>query len=109
MEITARSVIIDRPFFSPLAKWAAGVTFASQTRKDSLQDINSVYVPVSLKFRTQDYWAGKALHLFKGSSEEALVTNLILAARYLHIRYTEEPPELLDPFHNYSSEDFYSG
>jgi hypothetical protein len=62
---------------------------------------------VNLKFRTQDYWAGKALHLFKGSSEEALVTNLILAARYLHIRYTEEPPELLDPFHNYSSEDFF--
>ncbi len=103
----ARSVIIDRPFFSPLAKWAAGVTLASQTRKDSLQDINSVYVPVTLKFGTQDYWAGKALHLFKGSSEEALVTNLILAARYLHIRYTEEPPELLDPFHNYSSEDFF--
>ena len=103
----ARSVIVDRPFFSPLAKWAAGITFASQTRKDSLQDINSVYVPVTLKFTTQDYWAGKALHLFKGSSEEALVTNLILAARYLHIRYTEKPSELLDPFHNYSSEDFY--
>ncbi len=103
----ARSVIVDRPFFSPLAKWAAGVTLASQTRKDSLQDINSVYVPVTLKFTTQDYWAGKALHLFKGSSEEALVTNLILAARYLHIRYTEKPSELLDPFHNYSNEDFY--
>jgi hypothetical protein len=103
----ARSVIVDRPFFSPLAKWAAGITFASQTRKDSLQDINSVYVPVTLKFTTQDYWAGKALNLFKGSSEEALVTNLILAARYLHIRYTEKPSELLDPFHNYSSEDFY--
>ena len=103
----ARSVIVDRPFFSPLAKWAAGITFASQTRKDSLQDINSVYIPVTLKFTTQDYWAGKALHLFKGSSEEALVTNLILAARYLHIRYTEKPSELLDPFHNYSNEDFY--
>ena len=103
----ARSVVVDRPFFSPLAKWAAGVTLASQTRIDSLQDINSVYVPVTLKFGTQDYWAGKAFHLFKGSSEEALVTNLILAARYLHIRYTEEPSELLDPFHNYSSEDFY--
>jgi len=103
----SRSIDVDRPFFSPLAKWAAGVSFASQTKKDSLEDINSVYVPVSLKFRTQDYWAGKALHLFKGNTEDALVTNLILAARYLHIRYLEKPSALLDPYHNYSSENFY--
>ena len=70
-------------------------------------DINYVYVPVNLKFRTQDYWAGKALQLFKGSTEDVLVTNLILAARYLHIRYLEKPPELLDPFHNYSNENFF--
>jgi hypothetical protein len=103
----SRSFDVDRPFFSPLAKWAAGVSFASQTKKDSLKDINSVYVPVNLKFRTQDYWAGKALQLFKGNTEDVLVTNLILAARYLHIRYFEKPSELLDPFHNYSSESFY--
>ncbi len=103
----SRSIDVDRPFFSPLAKWAAGVSFASQTKKDSLKDIYSAYVPVNLKFRTQDYWAGKALQLFKGSTEDVLVTNLILAARYLHIRYLEKPSELLDPFHNYSSENFY--
>jgi hypothetical protein len=103
----SRSIDVDRPFFSPLAKWAAGLSFASQTKKDSLMDINSVYVPVNLKFRTQDYWAGKALQLFKGNTEDALVTNLILAARYLHIRYLEKPSALLDPYHNYSSENFY--
>ena len=103
----SKSVAVDRPFFSPLAKWAAGLSFASQIKKDSLKDINSVYVPVNLKFRTQDYWAGKALQLFKGNTEDVLVTNLILAARYLHIKYFEKPSELLDPFHNYSSENFY--
>jgi hypothetical protein len=103
----SRSFDVNRPFFSPLAKWAAGLSFASQTKKDSLMDINSVYVPVNLKFRTQDYWAGKALQLFKGNTEDVLITNLILAARYLHIRYFEKPSELLDPFHNYSSENFY--
>jgi len=103
----SRSFDINRPFFSPLAKWAAGISFASQTKKDSLEDINSVYVPVNLKFRTQDYWAGKALQLFKGNTEGELVTNLILATRYLHIRYLEKPSELLDPYHNFSSENFY--
>ena len=103
----SKSFAVDRPFFSPLAKWAAGVSFASQTKKDSLKDINSIYVPVNLKFRIQDYWAGKALQLFKGNTEDVLVTNLILAARFLHVRYFEKPSELLDPFHNYSSENFY--
>ena len=103
----SRSFAVDRPFFSPLAKLAAGVSFASQIKKDSLKDMNSVYVPVTLKFRTQDFWAGKALQLFKGNTEDVLVTNLILAARYLHIRYLEKPSELYDPFHFYSSENFY--
>ncbi|MGB8490320.1 MAG: hypothetical protein WCE64_04625 [Bacteroidales bacterium] len=102
-----RSVAVDRPFFSPLAKWAAGALFASETKKDSLKDMNSVYVPVSLKFGTQDFWAGKAFQLFKGNQEDEVVTNLILAARYLHIRYYEKPSELYDPFHFYSSENFY--
>ncbi len=35
------------------------------------------------------------------------MTNLILAARYLRVKYYEIPPEPLDPFHNYSSENFY--
>jgi hypothetical protein len=103
----ARSFVADRPFYSPLAKWAAGVSFASETKKDSLKDINSLYVPVNLKFRTQDYWAGKALQLFKDNTEDDLVTNLILAVRYLRIKYHEIPPEPLDPLHNYSSENFY--
>jgi hypothetical protein len=68
----SRSFAIDRPFFSPLAKWAAGVFFASQIKKDSMKDLNSVYVPVTLKFRTQDYWAGKAIQLFKGNTEDVL-------------------------------------
>jgi len=70
--------------------------------------MNSVYVPISLKFNLQDYWAGKAQQIFKASTEEDFVANLILAARYLRIRYFEKPTELVDPFHIYSNEDFYS-
>ena len=104
----ARSLIVDRPFYSPVAKWAAGVFIDSQFKKDSIEDMNSVYVPINLKFNTQDYWAGKAQQIFKASTEEEFVANLILAARYLRIRYFEKPTELVDPFHIYSNEDFYS-
>jgi len=103
-----RSLIVDRPFYSPVAKWAAGTFIASQFKKDSIEDLNSVYIPINLKFNTQDYWAGKAQQIFKGTTEEEFITNLILAARYLRIRYFEKPTELKDPFHIYSNEDFYA-
>ena len=31
-----KKLAIDRPFYSPYAKWAAGISFASQVKKDSL-------------------------------------------------------------------------
>jgi hypothetical protein len=101
------SLAIDRPFFSPLAKWAGGVSFAIQNKNDSLKDMSSVYVPVKMKFTTQDYWAGKAILLFKDNPEDESITNLILAARYFRVRYSEKPSELIDPLHIYSNEDFY--
>ncbi len=45
--------------------------------------------------------------VFKGSSEEARTTNLILSSRFIRTRYYEKPSETYDPFHSYSNEDFY--
>jgi hypothetical protein len=104
-----RSLSVDRPFYSPLAKWAAGVSVASQFREDSLKNINLIYVPINLRFNTQDFWAGKAVRIFKDTGDEELVTNLIFTARYLRIRYSEKPSEQNDPLHIYSNEDFYLG
>jgi len=102
-----KSLAIDRPFFSPLTKWAGGVSFASEIKKDSLKDINSVYAPITLKFKTQDYWIGHAYRIFRGSTDKESITNLILAVRYLHIRYSDRPSDFNDPLHIYSSENFY--
>jgi hypothetical protein len=101
-----RSFAVDRPFFSPLTKWAAGIS-VSQFKNDSLKEINSVYVPVNLKFSTQDYWAGIAQQIFKGSTDKERIINLILALRYLRVRYFTKPSEQDDPLHIYSNEDFY--
>jgi hypothetical protein len=104
-----RSLTVDRPFFSPLAKWAAGITIASRYKKDSLEYDNPSYLPLNLKFSTHDYWAGKAQQIFKGNNEEEVATNLILAVRYLRVRFSEKPSELYDSLHAYSNEDFYLG
>ena len=103
-----RSFSVDRPFYSPVTKWAAGAFVSSQFKKDTLEVINSADIPIDLKFNTQDYWAGKAQQIFKGSTEDEFITNLILAVRYQRIRYSEKPSELIDPLHIYSDEDFYS-
>jgi hypothetical protein len=102
-----KSFAIDRPFYSALAKWAAGISFASQFKKDSMQDLNSVFVPIRLRFNTQDYWAGFAKQLFKGNTELDRATNFIVAMRYLNVRYFEKPAEIYDPLQNYSNENFY--
>jgi hypothetical protein len=104
-----RGMAVDRPFFSPLAKWAAGVIIASQVKEDTLNAINPLFVPYNLNFNTQDVWAGKAIEIFKNGRDDDLITNLVFTARYLRIRYSEKPLIQNDPFHIYSDEDFYLG
>jgi hypothetical protein len=101
-----RSFAIDRPFFSPLAKWAAGVSF-TQFRKDSVYTDNSLPVLQRFKYNVQDYWAGNAIQIFKGNTEFKRTTNFISAIRFLRIRYLEKPKERYDTEHFFANEDFY--
>jgi hypothetical protein len=102
-----RSLSLDRPFYSPYAKWAGGVSFGTRVKKDSLEGKTPGYVPLNLKFKTQDFWAGYAVHIFNDSTEDERVTNLILSARYLRIRYHEKPSPINDSLYIYSNENFY--
>ncbi len=104
-----RSLIVERPFFSPVTKWAAGVALASRFKKDSLEYPDQAYIPLNLKFRTQDFWVGKATPVFRNNTYDNHVTNLITAVRYLRIRYSEKPDKLYDPAGVYSNEDFLLG
>jgi hypothetical protein len=104
-----RSMKVERPFFSPVAKWAAGISLSSRFRKDSLEYADHSYIPLNLQFKTQDYWAGKAIQIFKSNYEGVMITNLIMAARYMHVNYSEKPAQLYDPLHIYSNEDFILG
>ena len=103
---TARSFAIDRPFFSPFAKWAAGVSFA-QFRSDSIFIGNALPELQKFKFNVQDYWAGSAIQIFKGNTEHVRTTNFISAARFLRIRYVEKPIEMYDTTNFYANENFY--
>jgi hypothetical protein len=71
--------------------------------------MNPFYIPLNLKFKTQDFWVGKAIQIFNGSTEEEQATNLVLSLRYLRIRYLQKPTDINDPLQIYSNEDFYMG
>jgi len=97
----------ERPFYSPYAKWAGGISFATNVKRDSLDGMTPEYIPLNLRIKRQDIWAAKAIRIFQNSQEEDMASNLIVSARFLRIRYPESPADINDPFDIYSNEDFY--
>lgn len=102
-----KSFNIERPFFSPYAKWSAGIYLDQQFKSDTLPDRNMVYSRQNFKYNTQDYWLGNAILIFKGNSENDRTTNLISTARFLKINYLESPDVAYDSIHYFSNENFY--
>jgi len=102
-----RGLSIDRPFFSPFAKWAAGIYLTQQFHADSIRSTDLHFMPQRFKFNVHDFWVGNAIRIFKDSSEYGRTTNLISTLRFMRIRYLEKPTELVDPLHMFSDEDFY--
>ncbi len=102
-----RSIGFDRPFFSPLAKWAAGVNFSQHFRQDYIHANDSILVLQPFRFNVQDYWAGYAIQIFKGNTEFDRTTNFITAVRFLNVHYLEKPDEAYDTQHYFSNENFY--
>jgi hypothetical protein len=102
-----KTIAIDRPFFSPFAKWAGGINLDQQFRTDTLSDVNLVYARQSFKYNSQDFWAGYALRISKDSTENTRVTNLIVSARFLNVNFLQSPTIEYDPIDFYSSEHFF--
>ena len=102
-----KSIAVDRPFFSPFAKWAAGINLTQQFLQDSIWTSNSIFEQQRYKFNIQDFWAGNAIQIFKGNTENKRTTNFISTVRFLRIRYLEKPTEINDVHHFYSNENFY--
>lgn len=102
-----KSIIIERPFFSSFARWAAGVALGQNLNKIVTLDVNQNEVIQNSKFNYQDYWAGHAFQIFKGNSEYNRTTNFVTSARYFNRNYTEKPIFNSDSLDVYSSEQLY--
>lgn len=102
-----KSIIIERPFFSAFARWAAGVALGQNLNKIVTLDANQAEVIENSKFNYQDYWAGHAFQIFKGNSEYDRTTNFVTSARFYNRNYTEKPIFSADSLDIYSSEKLY--
>lgn len=98
-----KSFGVDRPFFSPFAKWAAGLNISQHLTNDSVWSRNYM----QFKYNAQDYWAGNAIRIFKGNTEFSRTTNFTSSARFLRIRFLEKPAETIDTLKYYTDEDFF--
>ena len=103
----AKSINIERGFFSAFTKWAGGVYVDQQFKIDSLPDNTGKYALQNFKYNSQDVWGGRAFPVFSGSDETERTTNFIISTRFLHTGYTESPSLIYDPIHFYSGENFY--
>ncbi len=102
-----KSINIERPFFSPYARWAAGFLMEQQFRRQDVFDMTDSLVLQNFKFNNTDIWAGHAIQIFKGSSEDERTTNLITSLRYQQINFTEKPIAMYDSIQFYANERNY--
>ncbi len=100
---------IDRPFYSPLAKWAGGVYINERFREEVFENEAMELSVEPFKYQTQDFWLGKAFKLFTGKSEKERTTQLIMALRVLHLDFRDSPAIEYDPINYFSNEAFYIG
>lgn len=102
-----KSLDIERTFFSPLTRWAAGIYIDQQYQSDTLRDINRNYSFQSSKFTTQDLWGGHSFSIAKDKTEDNRTTNLITSARFLRISFQEAPDDAYNYLNNLSNQDFF--
>lgn len=100
----SKGITIERPFYSPLTKWAAGISANQNYRKDTIQDTNESYTSQDFKFNIQEFWAGRAFRIIKADTITERTTNLIVTAGFTNKDYKISPSLELDPINFYDSE-----
>jgi hypothetical protein len=100
--LTQARLSFDRPFYSPLAKWAGG---ASGGKVWTYQDINDSLERTArryhLNYYDYDIWAAKNFKLNKGETMLDKSTNITLGWRYYGTAYEKRPPARLDTSNMY--------
>ena len=104
---TTKSIKIERPFYSPLTRFAGGMYFENKFYIDSLPDNNNVFAKQAFELETQDYWFGHSFKIFKGRNFDFRTTNLVTSIGYKNISYLKTPSLVYDSTRFFASEKLY--
>jgi hypothetical protein len=102
-----KSVAVDRPFYSPYAKWAAGASLYQRFLRDSLPDKSMTYKLQAFKYNTFDIWAGYSIPLFKKYDNQPVITNLRTSFRFNNQKFIESPEYAYDTLGYYRDQKTY--
>ena len=102
-----KKIAVERPFYSPLTRWAGGVSVQEDFLERTFYDDSLALVNQDLRFFTHDYWLGHSFNIFKGNTKAERSTNLILTGRALFVDYKEKPPFEYDSIRFFSEEKFF--
>ncbi len=102
-----KMVYVQRAFYSPLARWAGGITATQSLQKDSLPNTDNVYSLQKFKSNYFDFWGGYSIPILEKIQQQKVITNLILSARYYVRNYLESPNEEYDPNDYYSNQQMF--
>lgn len=92
-------VAVDRPFYSPLAKWAGGISVVKNNTVFLQPDIETGLInKYALNYNASDVWGAKSFPLTQNKSADIKLrsSNFIWGARYYRVDYTERPSFEID-------------
>jgi len=102
-----RGLNVERPFFSPVARWAGGVLATQEMRPAWVYKNDTTRMYLTSKYNVQDIWAAAAWQIFKGNSETDRSTKLVFSGRIFNLRYLQKPVEQPDLMDYFTNERFY--
>ncbi len=104
---TKTGIAFNRPFYSPLARWAWG---AEGSRTWGIYRYSDTTEPkdrsTALNYYNQDYWLGRSFALGKHKKTDK-ISNIALGARYAMARYLARPSFAIDSHYLNADQDIY--
>ena len=102
-----KGVATERIFFSPLTRWAGGISLIRHHRPDSIQ-ISSEDVSKQLfKWTDFDNWIGRSFPINKGKTIDERTTNILIKGRWLNRHYSLRPAPEIDSVGFFTNENLF--
>ncbi|MBL7915625.1 MAG: hypothetical protein JNL49_11330 [Bacteroidia bacterium] len=106
-ENNIQGIVINRPFYSPLTRWAGGFDLYSRVYTDSIRFTTDTIIEYFYRSFTTDLWAGYSSNLRKGITDEERSTRLVSAVRFSRTRYPKVTPGIEELKELFSGGELY--